>query len=431
MLPWWFVVSTFCQGVGAFWVPSLPKTNIWLTIANLTNQSSTLCLAMANPDNSFSTCLVGVPLDNEAWPSPMGLPLQVTMGTGKVDNWDQIMPWLPGAIVEPQELELLGSVKMDYCVMFNYSSNHIKKGQIVNATLLAYRNASGWCNYTSPKHSKSSNTPIQLPPGVFLICGDRAWPGIPSRLQGGPCSLGRLTVLLPNNTQIWQHRRKHEKQKREIHHHAFEPECNDRVEFWSSSEIAAASILAPAVGVASALTNLRKLGCWLDKQSNLTSLALNGLLSDVDSIRHATLQNRAAIDFLLLAHGHGCEDLDGMCCMNLSDHSESVHKAIQTMKDQVRKVQVSDGLGWLDSLFTRWGIMGWIRDLLKMLGVVLLVLLVLLLIIPCILSCIGRMVQNAMAKVWIVQKQKEGFVGYLESNGHIVNNPGTMDLINL
>ncbi|KFP40790.1 hypothetical protein N324_02243, partial [Chlamydotis macqueenii] len=50
----------------------------------------------------------------------------------------------------------------------------------------------------------------------------------------------------------------------------------------------------------------------------------------------------AAIDFLLLAHGHGCEDLDGMCCMNLSDHSESIHKAIQTMKNQVRKLQVSD-----------------------------------------------------------------------------------------
>ncbi|KFP94162.1 hypothetical protein N329_02839, partial [Haliaeetus albicilla] len=50
----------------------------------------------------------------------------------------------------------------------------------------------------------------------------------------------------------------------------------------------------------------------------------------------------AAIDFLLLAHGHGCEDLDGTCCMNLSDHSESIHKAIQKMKDQVQKLQVSD-----------------------------------------------------------------------------------------
>ncbi|KFP02344.1 hypothetical protein N300_01171, partial [Calypte anna] len=39
----------------------------------------------------------------------------------------------------------------------------------------------------------------------------------------------------------------------------------------------------------------------------------------------------AAIDFFLLAHGHGCEDFDGMCCMNLSDHSRSIHKEIQQL----------------------------------------------------------------------------------------------------
>ncbi|KFR11330.1 hypothetical protein N306_13780, partial [Opisthocomus hoazin] len=36
----------------------------------------------------------------------------------------------------------------------------------------------------------------------------------------------------------------------------------------------------------------------------------------------------AAIDFLLLAQGHGCEEFDSMCCMNLSDHSESIHRSL-------------------------------------------------------------------------------------------------------
>ncbi|KFV54481.1 hypothetical protein N341_12309, partial [Tyto alba] len=36
----------------------------------------------------------------------------------------------------------------------------------------------------------------------------------------------------------------------------------------------------------------------------------------------------AAIDFLLLAHRHGCEDFEGLCCMNLSDHSQSIHASI-------------------------------------------------------------------------------------------------------
>ncbi|KGL79674.1 hypothetical protein N309_14490, partial [Tinamus guttatus] len=58
----------------------------------------------------------------------------------------------------------------------------------------------------------------------------------------------------------------------------------------------------------------------------------------------------AAMDFLLLAQGHGCQDFDGMCCMNLSDHSESIHKSIQILRDGVRKLQVDDGWEWLNKL---------------------------------------------------------------------------------
>ncbi|KFQ28120.1 hypothetical protein N332_05924, partial [Mesitornis unicolor] len=44
----------------------------------------------------------------------------------------------------------------------------------------------------------------------------------------------------------------------------------------------------------------------------------------------------AAIDFLLLAQGHGCEDFEGTH-MNLSDHSESIHKSIWMSKEGVKK----------------------------------------------------------------------------------------------
>ncbi|KFV13603.1 hypothetical protein N340_12859, partial [Tauraco erythrolophus] len=57
----------------------------------------------------------------------------------------------------------------------------------------------------------------------------------------------------------------------------------------------------------------------------------------------------AAIDFLLLMHGHGCEMLEGMYCMNLSDHSESIHEMIQKLKDWVNESQVNQD--WLDNLF--------------------------------------------------------------------------------
>ncbi|KFP35435.1 hypothetical protein N324_07281, partial [Chlamydotis macqueenii] len=39
-----------------------------------------------------------------------------------------------------------------------------------------------------------------------------------------------------------------------------------------------------------------------------------------------------AIDFLLLAQGHGCQDFEGMCCMNLSDDLGSIHASIDQLK---------------------------------------------------------------------------------------------------
>ncbi|KFP35095.1 hypothetical protein N324_06781, partial [Chlamydotis macqueenii] len=40
----------------------------------------------------------------------------------------------------------------------------------------------------------------------------------------------------------------------------------------------------------------------------------------------------AAIDFLLLAQGHGCQGFEGLYCMNLSDHSGSIHASIDQLK---------------------------------------------------------------------------------------------------
>ncbi|KGL87527.1 hypothetical protein N301_09487, partial [Charadrius vociferus] len=58
----------------------------------------------------------------------------------------------------------------------------------------------------------------------------------------------------------------------------------------------------------------------------------------------------AAIGFLLLAQGHGSDDFEGMCCMNLSDHSESVHKSIQMLKEGFKKLQVDNEWNWLNNL---------------------------------------------------------------------------------
>lgn len=69
-------------------------------------------------------------------------------------------------------------------------------------------------------------------------------------------------------------------------------------------------------------------GYWLSKQTNATSIAIGDMLTDISSVRHATLQNKVAIDFLLLAHG--CEEFEGLHCMNFSDHSKSSTKVYKS-----------------------------------------------------------------------------------------------------
>ncbi|KFP16507.1 hypothetical protein Z169_09160, partial [Egretta garzetta] len=49
----------------------------------------------------------------------------------------------------------------------------------------------------------------------------------------------------------------------------------------------------------------------------------------------------AAIDLLLLAQGHGCEDFEEMCCFNLSDHFKSIHSKLQQLQGNMRKLQVN------------------------------------------------------------------------------------------
>jgi len=131
------------------------------------------------------------------------------------------------------------------------------------------------------------------------------------------------------------------------------PDCNDDIRMWGLTARVFASLFAPGVSAARALAQIERLACWSVKQANATTLVLNAMLEDLNSVRRALLQNRAAIDFLLLAQGHGCEDVEGMCCFNLSDHSTSIHKQLQWLQEHTQKIkEESDPFGnWLSGLF--------------------------------------------------------------------------------
>lgn len=91
----------------------------------------------------------------------------------------------------------------------------------------------------------------------------------------------------------------------------------------------AVSLFLPWVA-AKALGKITHLGCWLSKQANAPSAALSDPLKDEETTRSATLQNGAAIDFILLTYGHGCGDLEGMCYFSLSS---AQHPSMQTSKN--------------------------------------------------------------------------------------------------
>lgn len=62
------------------------------------------------------------------------------------------------------------------------------------------------------------------------------------------------------------------------------------------------------------------------------------------------------MDILLLAQGHGCDEFDGVCRLNLSDPSQSIYASIQALKEGVNKLQVDNGYNWLKRLLGHCGL---------------------------------------------------------------------------
>ncbi|KFV71603.1 hypothetical protein N307_14553, partial [Dryobates pubescens] len=156
--------------------------------------------------------------------------------------------------------------------------------------------------------------------------------------------------------------------------------CRDDIDLWNKGEIIAASIFTPGAVAAKALMQLNRISCWLAKQNNITSEILSDLATEHQPIRHATLQNRAVIVFLLPVHGHGCEDFDGICCMSLTDKFSSIHQRIKTLMGQTAKIQQDQTFFGLEKIFDGWSLPGWRNSLIKTGLLILLIAFLILLI---------------------------------------------------
>ena len=228
---------------------------------------------------------------------------------------------------------------------------------------------------------------------MYLICGDRAWQGIPKNAYGGPCYLGHLSLLTPSSTFLRQ--LNPSRSKRDIS--ALGPDCQDEVELWShTARIFAAMV--PFVASAQALSQIQRLACWTARQSNVTTQIISQMSQDMSCLRKAVLQNRAAIDYLLLTQSKGCEEFEGMCCFNLSDHSKSIHQQLQWLQDHTSKITVNHNP--FDDWLMSFGMSAWIKDIVKIGIVILIIIFVLLVMGPCIIGCFSFQIRKIADSVF-------------------------------
>ncbi|XP_036259323.1 uncharacterized protein LOC118699418 [Molothrus ater] len=402
------------------WIVPQPKANVWGTLASAIGQEN-ICLNMASAEDPMSTCLVGIPLPPIQIPYPVGPPLTALTTkpiSSSVDPrfvWRDAIKNLAPLDSEPSQLELLGSANASFCFQFVYSPIPGDKRFESMRQFKKEYTASQWCDSVAQLYTPSTygSQPLSLPRGIFFICGDRVWAGIPSRLVGGPCTIGWLSLFTPNLMKIndWKVKRTTPdlvRSKRDIKE--LDLECDSEIIHWSKPKIVAVTLFLPWVSVAKSLGELARLECWVAKQANLTSATLSDLLADEETTRKATLQNRAAIDFLLLLHNHRCEEFEGLCCLNLTSRAEDVRVTIDKMKGLVHdiKQQTSD---WLGDLFQVWGLSGWAGSILKTVFIALLVLFVVLVACSIVWGLVKRLIARTIASPDVNRVEVPGQIG--------------------
>ncbi|KAJ7428385.1 hypothetical protein BTVI_00769 [Pitangus sulphuratus] len=163
-------------------------SNLWVTLAKEAN-TDTIYLSNNDIANPFSTCLVGIPL-NES--------VRDFYKTFSVTDRD------------PVEFELLCTAVTNFCIYFERKSATVY-GKPVEVTPKKdiYKNTTLWCNGTKVRRINIDMMykPLKLNSGDFLICGERAWCGIPANPEGGPCTLG-LPDHNWNNNKIYMSKNK-------------------------------------------------------------------------------------------------------------------------------------------------------------------------------------------------------------------------------
>lgn len=176
----------------------------------------------------------------------------------------------------------------------------------------------------------------RLPAGWFLICGLTVYTYIPANSTGGPCSLGRLTVLTPQ---------KHPVTRAEQYLSMTLPAaCNDNLHLWSPAEYVSFTVFVTSVMVTPPHVEKGRLACSIIKALNTTARAVSAKNLELGQVGEAVLEHRAALDYILLSRHHrGCDHFQGLCCFNLSDGSQLTEQNTQQVNETISKAKPREG----------------------------------------------------------------------------------------
>uniref|UniRef100_A0A8C5PII0 Envelope protein n=1 Tax=Leptobrachium leishanense TaxID=445787 RepID=A0A8C5PII0_9ANUR len=196
---------------------------------------------------------------------------------------------------------------------------------------------------------------LPLNPPFYWLCGKWAYLVIP-RTYVGECVLGLIgpshTIhpYVPSGMRIDLHNTVHRSRRSSISVKTSEAERFS-------------GILLPAYGVARLYSKMNLFVDLVDDLFNHTTHALAVLSAEQRQIRDAVIQNRMALDYLLMKEGGVCGLLNlTHCCFHIDDISGEVSQDIHDIEEiqtQLRKVSSPlDGFDWTFGFSSIFGSLG-------------------------------------------------------------------------
>lgn len=311
------LLGCFSEGL----IPFRRDENIWVYLAKHALNVSDFCLSGGTyMEQAFTSCLIGVCTPLETIRNST-----IFQFIDKPISYSDIYSWGPTVTKKDRamfSLKVSAVTPAEECVTFTGCANScfvVTDDKDLNCS--------------SPTSVSSAIGHVKLPAGWFLICGKTVYSYVPANSSGGPCSLGRLTVFMPQRPHLMQH-------FREL---ISGSDCNSDLHLFSPAEYVALSLFVmPAMTVA-LNAEISKMACSMVKALNATSQAIHAIGEELGQVREAVLEHRATIDYLLLRSNHGCEEFKGLCCFNLTDNSQLIEGKVKQIHNIVSNIKQGEG----------------------------------------------------------------------------------------